>query len=89
MESLLRSLRQEILFARRRIYEIGQATPLDAIELDDLTIFVKREDLSTIHAYKWRGAYNRMAQLTPEQLEKGVVTASAGNPAVTRASAAS
>ncbi len=81
MESLLRSLRQEILFARRRIYEIGQATPLDAIELDDLTIFVKREDLSTIHAYKWRGAYNRMAQLTPEQLEKGVVTASAGNHA--------
>lgn len=81
MESLISSLRQEILFARRRIYEIGQATPLDAIELDDLTIFVKREDLAPIHAYKWRGAYNCMAQLTPEQLEKGVVTASAGNHA--------
>ncbi len=81
MESLIRSLRQEILFARRRIYKIGQATPLDEIDLDDLTIFVKREDLSPIHAYKWRGAYNCMAQLTPKQLKKGVVTASAGNHA--------
>ena len=80
-ESLIRSLRQEILFARRRIYEIGQATPLDAIAIDDLSIFVKREDLSPIHAYKWRGAYNCMAQLSAEQLRKGVVTASAGNHA--------
>jgi threonine dehydratase len=80
-ESLTRSLRQEILFARRRIYEIGQATPLESIELEDLSIFVKREDLSPIHAYKWRGAYNRMAQLTPDELTAGVVTASAGNHA--------
>jgi len=80
-ESLIRSLRQEILFARRRIYEIGQPTPLDIIEMENLTLFVKREDLSPIHAYKWRGAYNCMAQLTPEQLAKGVVTASAGNHA--------
>lgn len=81
MDSLLSSLRQEILFARCRIYEIGQATPLDKITLDDLTVFVKREDLSPIHAYKWRGAYNCMAQLTSKQLRKGIVTASAGNHA--------
>lgn len=81
MESLIRSLRQEILFARRRIYEIGQTTPLDTIELDDLRLFIKREDLSPIHAYKWRGAYNCMAQLSSEKLAKGVVTASAGNHA--------
>ncbi len=80
-ESLTHTLRQEILFARRRIYEVGQATPLEPIELDDLSIFVKREDLSPIHAYKWRGAYNCMAQLTTEQLTSGVVTASAGNHA--------
>ncbi len=80
-ESLTRSLRQEILFARRRIYEVGQATPLESIELDDLSIFVKREDLSPIHAYKWRGAYNCMAQLTADELKAGVVTASAGNHA--------
>jgi threonine dehydratase len=80
-ESLTRTLRQEILFARHRIYEIGQVTPLDFIELDDLSIFVKREDLSPIHAYKWRGAYNRMAQLTADELRNGLVTASAGNHA--------
>lgn len=80
-DSLIRSLRQEILFARRRIYEVGQATPLESIELDDLSIFVKREDLSPIHAYKWRGAYNCMAQLSSDQLSNGVVTASAGNHA--------
>jgi threonine dehydratase len=80
-ESLTRTLRQEILFARRRIYEVGQATPLESIELDDLSLFIKREDLSPIHAYKWRGAYNSMAQLSAEQLTNGVVTASAGNHA--------
>ena len=81
MESLTRSLRQEILIARRRIYEVGQATPLESIELEDLSIFVKREDLSPIHAYKWRGAYNRMAQLSADEIKAGVVTASAGNHA--------
>ena len=82
-ESLIRALKQEILFARRRIYEVGQETPLEAIHLSDpkLDIFVKREDLSPIHAYKWRGAYNRMAQLTEDELKRGVVTASAGNHA--------
>lgn len=82
-ETLQRSLRQEILQARRRIYEVGEATPLDRIILQDpgFKLFVKREDISPIHAYKWRGAYNRMAQLTADELKRGVVTASAGNHA--------
>lgn len=81
-EALLRKLRQEILFARRRIYAIGKATPLQSVVLEDgLELFVKREDLSPIHAYKWRGAYNCMAQLSRDQLARGVVTASAGNHA--------
>lgn len=80
---LLTELRREILRARQRVYEIGQATPLEKIHLeaDAIDLFVKREDLSPIHAYKWRGAYNRMAQLSPEELAQGVVTASAGNHA--------
>lgn len=82
-ETLQQQLRQEILHARRRIYEIGEATPLDLITLRDpsVEIFVKREDLSPIHAYKWRGAYNCMAQLSEAELKTGVVTASAGNHA--------
>jgi threonine dehydratase len=42
---------------------------------------VKREDLSPIKAYKWRGACNRMAVLNPLEVARGVVTASAGNHA--------
>ncbi|MGB0272475.1 MAG: threonine ammonia-lyase, biosynthetic [Opitutales bacterium] len=80
-ESLARTLRQEIVLARQRIYAVGQRTPLEAIQLDDCAVFIKREDLSPIHAYKWRGAYNRMAQLNTDELARGVVTASAGNHA--------
>mgnify|MGYP003869035751 FL=1 len=82
-ELLIRDLRNEISFARRRIYEMADATPLDSILLEDsnIEIFVKREDLSPIHAYKWRGAYNFMAQLSTNELAAGVVTASAGNHA--------
>jgi len=44
-------------------------------------VFLKREDLQIVRSYKLRGAYNMMSQLTPEQLSKGVVCASAGNHA--------
>jgi threonine dehydratase len=44
-------------------------------------VWVKREDLGPIKAYKWRGAFNAMASLSQEQLAKGVVAASAGNHA--------
>lgn len=79
---LLRKLRREILFARERVYRVGQPTPLERI--DDLwgaTVFVKREDRSPIKAYKWRGAFNRMAVLSDDERSRGVITASAGNHA--------
>jgi threonine dehydratase len=44
-------------------------------------IFLKREDLQVVRSYKLRGAYNLMKSLTEEQLQKGVVCASAGNHA--------
>ena len=34
-----------------------------------------------MYSFKIRGAYNKLAQLSPEELERGVVTASAGNHA--------
>lgn len=80
-----RQLRQEILFARERVYRFGQPTPLERLVLPGSApgpeIWVKREDLSPVKAYKWRGACNRMAVLTPEEAARGVVTASAGNHA--------
>ncbi|RYD31488.1 MAG: threonine/serine dehydratase, partial [Verrucomicrobiaceae bacterium] len=80
-----RRLRQEILFARARVYRFGQPTPLEKLELPGPgpgpEIWVKREDRSPVKSYKWRGACNRMAVLTPEEAARGVVTASAGNHA--------
>lgn len=34
-----------------------------------------------VFSFKLRGAYNKMAQLTPEELARGVITSSAGNHA--------
>jgi threonine dehydratase len=44
-------------------------------------VFLKREDLQVVRSYKLRGAYNMMVSLPAEQLQKGVVCASAGNHA--------
>ena len=45
------------------------------------TVLLKREDQQPVHSFKLRGAYNKMAHLTPDQLKKGVICASAGNHA--------
>jgi threonine dehydratase len=44
-------------------------------------VWLKREDLQPVRSYKIRGAYNLIAQLSPEERERGVVCASAGNHA--------
>ena len=44
-------------------------------------IFLKREDLQVVRSYKIRGAYNMMSNLPTDQLQRGVVCASAGNHA--------
>lgn len=82
---------EEILNARERVYNVGEATPLQRLALSDTAaeVWVKREDLGPIKAYKWRGSYNAMAALDPGQREQGVVAASAGNHAQGVALAAS
>ena len=44
-------------------------------------VWLKREDLQTVRSFKIRGAYNKMASVPRDVLEKGVVCASAGNHA--------
>lgn len=44
-------------------------------------VFIKREDLQPVFSFKLRGAYNKMRHLSQEELDKGVVAASAGNHA--------
>lgn len=73
---------REILMARERVYALASPTPLEKIDLPlKAEVFLKREDLSPIHSFKWRGAYNRMALLSDEERAAGVVAASAGNHA--------
>ena len=79
---LERQLRREILFARERVYRFGKPTPLEKLDIPDgPEVWVKREDLSAVKSYKWRGACNRMATLSIGEAKRGVVTASAGNHA--------
>lgn len=44
-------------------------------------VYFKREDLQQVRSYKIRGAYNKISSLTPAELERGIVCASAGNHA--------
>ena len=44
-------------------------------------VLLKREDQQAVFSFKLRGAYNKMAHLTAEQLQRGVICASAGNHA--------
>lgn len=44
-------------------------------------IWLKREDQQPVKSFKLRGAYNKLCRLSEEQLQKGVVAASAGNHA--------
>lgn len=68
-----------------RVYDVAIETPLQpAARLSARLgneIFFKREDLQPIFSFKLRGAYNRMAHMTSEERERGVITASAGNHA--------
>ncbi|NEU07335.1 threonine ammonia-lyase IlvA [Flavihumibacter sp. R14] len=71
--------------ALKRIGNVVKRTPLifnqRLSERYGCNIYLKREDLQVVRSYKLRGAYNMISQLEPQDLEKGVVCASAGNHA--------
>ena len=69
--------------ARQRIHGTAVRTPLVRLNVDGApaNIYLKLENLQPIGSFKIRGAANAMAQLPPEQLRQGVLTASAGNMA--------
>jgi threonine dehydratase len=71
--------------AKQRLQKIVNRTPLtynhNLSRKYQCDVFLKREDLQVVRSYKLRGAYNMMSSLPQEQLQKGVVCASAGNHA--------
>mmetsp|Transcript_14590 Transcript_14590/g.40548 ORF Transcript_14590/g.40548 Transcript_14590/m.40548 type:complete len:599 (-) Transcript_14590:139-1935(-) len=68
-----------------RVYEAAIETDLQhaknlSAQLKN-TVLLKREDLQPVFSFKIRGAYNKMAHLSPDELRNGVVACSAGNHA--------
>ena len=70
---------------KSRVYDVARETPLEAARLLSArlgnAVFLKREDLQPVFSFKIRGAYNKIAGLSPEERARGVITASAGNHA--------
>ncbi|WP_415808753.1 threonine ammonia-lyase, biosynthetic [Bordetella muralis] len=68
-----------------KVYDVAVESPLEtATQLSQRisnTILLKREDTQAVFSFKLRGAYNKMANLTPAARNRGVIAASAGNHA--------
>jgi len=68
-----------------RVYDVAIESPLEVApglsRRTGNTILLKREDMQSVFSFKLRGAYNKMAHLTPAALKRGVICASAGNHA--------
>jgi threonine dehydratase len=68
-----------------RVYDVAIESPLDVMSrlsrrLNN-RVLLKREDLQPVFSFKLRGAYNKIAQLPRETLDRGILCASAGNHA--------
>ena len=76
---------QSIKEAAERLKFVVKHTPLELSkrlsEQYQANIYFKREDLQEVRSFKIRGAYNKIASLTDEEKERGIVCASAGNHA--------
>lgn len=76
---------EEVKAARERLRTIVNHTPvMTSRTLDALTgghIFLKCENFQRVGAFKFRGAYNSISQLTPEEKRRGVIAHSSGNHA--------
>lgn len=76
---------EDIMIANQMIKDVVVHTPLqrnDVLsERYECNVYLKREDLQVVRSFKIRGAYNRIKQLTKQELEHGIACASAGNHA--------
>lgn len=68
-----------------KVYDVAVESPLEHAPLISSRIqnkvLLKREDSQEVFSFKLRGAYNKMANLGPAELKRGVIAASAGNHA--------
>jgi threonine dehydratase len=82
-QSIAASYLRRILTAR--VYDVAEETPLEVARSLSRRlgnhVLLKREDSQPVFSFKLRGAYNKMAQLEPAAIARGVICASAGNHA--------
>lgn len=75
----------DITQAKITLQDVAIHTPLQKnqglSEKFKANVLLKREDLQIVRSYKIRGAFNKISQLSREDMEKGVICASAGNHA--------
>ncbi len=68
-----------------RVYDVAIESPLDSMPRLSArlgaSVRLKREDLQPVFSFKLRGAYNKIAGLSAEEMKRGVICASAGNHA--------
>ena len=68
-----------------RVYDVARESELDYARALSTRlgnhIYLKREDNQAVFSFKLRGAFNKMVHLSPDELARGVITASAGNHA--------
>jgi threonine dehydratase len=76
---------QDVRDAAKQIAGAAHRTPvIRSRTLDALAgaeVFLKAENLQRVGAFKFRGAYNAISRLTPQQLERGIAAYSSGNHA--------
>jgi threonine dehydratase len=74
---------QKILTAK--VYDVAIESPLELAPTLSRRlgnrVLLKREDQQPVFSFKLRGAYNKMAHLSPGERDRGVIAASAGNHA--------
>ena len=85
LKALRRDHAAELKLAAERLKGTARHTEIiPSPVLSEMTgheILLKPENLQVTGSFKIRGAYNKIASLTDEQLSHGIVTASAGNHA--------
>jgi len=71
---------EEIRAAADRVSKIARVTPLlDVSSVSNRRLLLKCENLQPGGAFKIRGAYNMVSQLSPDERRRGVITYSSGN----------
>jgi threonine dehydratase len=84
LDTLILVTLDEIRAAAARISDVIVHTPLVRARLEGLAdreVYLKAESLQPIGSFKLRGAANKILQLTPDEVKRGVITYSSGNHA--------